>query len=206
MADQARYFGVSFSNLRKALYLLYFGVDGGACNSFDSPKYKYIIPMQGNFENPVDFKSKDTYIQYWIESDSSLVRDGYEQQGEDSWNVQKCVASVLLRFVGRDAEDWARAFRHMCLRKDVGEIWSGVCNAEKLPYTSPIVPRKIYNSGMNASVAFDIRFKLYYDECIATGWKPLEGVCFDVIGDMTVSGDVPLESGRGGLDDAQGVD
>ena len=206
MADQAGYYGVSFSNLRKALYLLYFGVDGGACNRFDSPKYRYIVPMQGNFENPVDYGSKDTYIQYWIESDQSLVRDGYEQQGDGSWNMQKCVASVLLRFVGRDAEDWARAFRHMCLRKDVGEIWSGVCNAEKLPYTSPIVPRKIYNSGMNASIAFDIRFKLYYDECIATGWKPLEGVCFDVVGDITVSGDVPLESGRGGLDDAQGVD
>ena len=40
MADETRYLGVNFNTLRKALYLLYFGVDGGNCNNFDSPKYK----------------------------------------------------------------------------------------------------------------------------------------------------------------------
>ena len=60
MADRTGYFGVSFSNLRKALYLMYFGVDNGKCNDFDSPNYKYIIPIQGNFENPLQLSDKDT--------------------------------------------------------------------------------------------------------------------------------------------------
>ena len=66
MADIARYNGVNFNNLRKALYLLYFGIDKGACNSFESPKYKYIIPMQGNFENPLQLNEKDTFMMFWI--------------------------------------------------------------------------------------------------------------------------------------------
>ena len=61
------YTGVSFDNLRKALYIMFFGVDNGACQTFDSPKYRYIIPLQGNFDNPledVDEKviSKNTFI------------------------------------------------------------------------------------------------------------------------------------------------
>lgn len=197
MANASRYYGVNFNNLRKALYLIYFGTDDGACESFDSPKYKYLIPLQGNFENPVEPGSKDTYIQYWIENDTSLTRDGFRQEGDDSWNEQKCVAAILLRFVGRDAEDWARAFRHMCLRQDIGAIWSGVCNAEKLAFTAPLVPRKLYNHGLSATIGFDIRFKLYYDECIATGWKPLEGVYLGILGDIT-AGNVSGESGREG--------
>ena len=197
MANKAGYFGVNFNNLRKAFYLLFFGVDEvkdskgnvikALSQDFDSPKYKYIIPMQGNFENPLEFKEKDTYIQYWIERDESLTQDDYTQEGTDSWNRQKCVSSVLVRFIGEEAETWVKAFRHLCKRSNVGQIWSGVCNAEKLVYTSPIVPRKIYYSGRNAQIAFDVRFKLYYDEVIATGWQPLSGV------DMTVKGEVTVE-------------
>ena len=106
MADETRYLGVNFNTLRKALYLLYFGVDGGNCNNFDSPKYKYIIPMQGNFENPLELNDKDTYIMYWIERDESLTQDDYIEDIDNPVNRQKCVASVLVRFIGKDAETW----------------------------------------------------------------------------------------------------
>lgn len=55
MAQTNPYLGVSFNNLRKALYMVFFGIDeveengvkkSLACD-FSSPKYKYIIPMQG---------------------------------------------------------------------------------------------------------------------------------------------------------------
>ena len=49
MENTTRYLGVNFTTFRKALYLLFFGVDNGNCNNLDSPKYKYIIPIQGNF-------------------------------------------------------------------------------------------------------------------------------------------------------------
>lgn len=183
MGNTAGFNGVNFNNLRKALYLMFFGVDGGACNSFDSPKYKYIIPMQGNFENPLQITdAKDTFIMYWIERDESLTQDDYVQYGETAETRQKCVAQILLRFIGKDAETWVKTFRHLAKRSNMGNIWSGVCNAEKLEYTSPVVPRKIIYSGMNSEIAFDIRFKLYYDECMEVGWKPVTGIDINFVG------------------------
>lgn len=183
MGNTAGFNGVNFNNLRKALYLMFFGVDGGACNSFDSPKYKYIIPMQGNFENPLQITdAKDTFIMYWIERDESLTQDDYVQYGETAETRQKCVAQILLRFIGKDAETWVKTFRHLAKRSNMGSIWSGVCNAEKLEYTSPVVPRKIIYSGMNSEIAFDIRFKLYYDECMEVGWKPVTGIDINFVG------------------------
>lgn len=183
MGNTAGFNGVNFNNLRKALYLMFFGVDGGACNSFDSPKYKYIIPMQGNFENPLQITdAKDTFIMYWIERDESLTQDDFVQYGETAETRQKCVAQILLRFIGKDAETWVKTFRHLAKRSNMGNIWSGVCNAEKLEYTSPVVPRKIIYSGMNSEIAFDIRFKLYYDECMEVGWKPVTGIDINFVG------------------------
>lgn len=191
------YFGVNFDNLRKALYLMYFGVDavyddygnliGAMSQDFDSPKYKYIIPMQGNFDNPLqDEDATDTFMLFWIDRDESLTQDDFVQEGEDSWNRQKCVANILVRFVGAQAEQWVRAFRHLAKRVGVTEIWSGVCNAEKLEYTSPIIPTRVDYFGKNSQIAFDIRFKLFYDEVISTGWKPLTGVDLKIQGNITV--------------------
>lgn len=199
MGNTIGFTGVNFNNLRKALYLMFFGAgevkdsNGNIikylCDDFDSPKYKYIIPMQGNFENPLQLNEKDTYMMYWIERDESLTQDDYTEDSESiSVNRQKCVASILVRFVGNDAETWVRTFRHLAKRKDVTKIWYGVCNAEKLFYTSPIIPRKINYTGRNSQVVFDCRFKLYYDECITTGWKPLEGVNFNIQGNLEVDG------------------
>lgn len=202
MADGHRFYGVNFDNLRKALYLLYFGVDpikdingnviGSYSDDFESPKYKYIIPMQGNFENPLQpdgtmlLDPKDTFMLYWIERDESLTQDDYfVDENNKGWNRQKCVASILIRFVGKNAEDWAKVFRHLVKRDNVTIIWSGVCNAEKLEYTAPIVPRRIDYFGKNSQTAFDVRFKLYYDEVVSTGWQPLEGIDFTFNGNVT---------------------
>lgn len=203
MEDRAGYTGVSFDNLRKALYLMFFGVDpiyndkkeiiDAYSQHFESPKYRYIIPMQGNFENPLQENkelpdyTKDTFIQYWISEDRSLTQDSYAKNDEgEAVNRQRCIASVLLRFIGREAETWAKSFRHLTKRNKVCEIWSGVCNAEKLEYTMPIVPRKINYFGKNSQIAFDVRFKLYYDEDIRTNWQPLKGINFKVEGKIYV--------------------
>lgn len=205
MEDRTGFSGVNFNTLRKALYLMFFGIDPlkdrhgndikdkdgniiGQCNNFDSPKYRYIVPMQGNFENPLqgDF-AHDTFIQYWISEDRSLTQDDYTEDNEDvSVDRQKCVATILLRFIGKEADTWVRTFRHLTKRSGVGEILAGVCNAEKLEYTMPIVPRKINYFGKSSQIAFDVRFKLYYDECIRTGWQPLEGINLKVEGHIYV--------------------
>ena len=67
---ETRYYGVNFNNLRKALHLLYFGTRNGACNDFSTEKYKYILPMQGDFDNPLlehENPAKDTFILFWID-------------------------------------------------------------------------------------------------------------------------------------------
>ena len=201
--------GVNFDTLRKALYLIFFGVDlikdenGNTikdkngnelarCNDPNSPKYRYIVPLQGNFDNPLEQENpeelaKNTFIEYWIERDTSLTQDDYtEDEKGVAVDRQKCVATILLRFIGKDAEEWAKTFRHMTKREGIGEIFYGVCGAEKLEYTMPIVPRRINFSGKNSQIAFDVRFKLYYDECIRTGWQPLEGINFKVEGHIYV--------------------
>lgn len=195
------YTGVSFNNLRKALYLLFFGVDpirnikgeiiGAFSQDFNSPKYRYIIPLQGNFDNPLEGRDgelvRNTFIEYWIDRDRSLTQDDYTEDEEgEGVNRQKCVATILLRFIGKEAETWAKSFRHLVKRSGVTDIFYGVCGAEKLVYTMPIVPRKINFTGKNSQIAFDVRFKLYYDECIRTGWQPLEGVDFKVEGHIYV--------------------
>ena len=190
------YTGVNFDNLRKALYLMFFGADpikdkNGkvvryASQTFDSPKYRYIIPLQGNFDNPLEQENpeelaKNTFIEYWIERDKSLTQDDYTEDGKGlAVDRQKCVATILLRFIGKEAETWVKTFRHLTKREGIGEIFYGVCNAEKLEYTMPITPRRINFFGKNSQIAFDVRFKLYYDECIRTGWLPLEGINFKI--------------------------
>ena len=190
------YLGVSFNNLRKALYMVFFGVDEveengvkrSLANDFSSPKYRYIIPMQGNFDNPLEgLNAKDTFCMFWIEKDESLTMDDYTKDNVGNpVNRNKCVASILLRFVGNESEAWAKSFRHMIKRQGLGEIWAGVCNAEKLAYTAPIIPHRINYFGKNSQIAFDLRFKLYYDESISTGWQPLTGIDFGFVSSITV--------------------
>lgn len=183
----SEYYGVNFNNIRKALFLLFFGHRNGECNDFSTPLYKYIIPMQGNFDDPLQLSEKDTYILYWIERDESLTQDDYYiDEDNKGWNRQKCVATILVRTVGKDAETWVKAFRHLTKRSGVTEIWSGVCNAERLEYTSPIIPMRTNYTAKGNEIAFDVRMKLYYDEVISTGWKPLEGINFTVEGNVTV--------------------
>lgn len=184
----AHYEGVNFNNLRKALYLLFFGVDNGNCNSFDSPKYKYIIPMQGNFDSPLQLNDKDTFCLFWIEKDVSLTQDDFVEMNNTGYSRQKCLATIMLRFIGVEAEDWAKSLRHLIKRKGVSDIFCSVCNAEKVEYTMPIKPERVYYTGLNSQIAFDIRFKLYYDEVMSTGWQPLEGIDFTVKGEITVEG------------------
>ena len=203
------YTGVNFQTLRKALYLMYFGVDlkrdkngktikdirgneQAWCNDNNAPKYRYIIPLQGNFDNPLeqenpDELAKNTFIEYWIERDVSLTQDDYTEDDEGyAVDRQKCVATVLLRFIGKEAETWVKVFRHLTKRDGVCDILACVCNAEKLEYTMPVVPRRINFFGKNSQIAFDVRFKLYYDECMRTGWQPLEGINFKVEGHVYV--------------------
>lgn len=192
MSDNSTtYTGVNFANLRKALYIIFFGVNGS--ETFDSENYKYVIPLQASWENPLNTAdAKDTYVQFWIEKDEELTQDDfvYSDDGYKGFNRQKRIADVLLRFIGKEAEAWSKVFYHMNKQSDLGAMWSGVCNAEKLLYTAPCYPRRIDYFGKNTSIAFDVRFRLQYDEFIALNWVPLTGINISVKSDIKVAGEI----------------
>ena len=159
--------GVTFNNIRQALAYIFYGKD------FDPEKRdKYIVPMQSSFFNPIKGDSNDTYIQFFIESDRRLTQDSYGYKDD---RVRK-VATVLLRFIGKDAEQWAKSMHHLTKRSDIGEIWFCVCGAAILEDVGEIRPNLIDFFGKNGQIAFDMRIRLNYWERIELPWKQLQNV------------------------------
>lgn len=163
------YSGVNFNNVRKALWLIFFGT-----NTEELVAYKYILPMQQNFFNPIEGSedSEDTFIQYFIDNDKKLTQD----QFGGNYNYTHKLARVTLRFVGARAEEWAKSTHHFTKRKSISRILSGVCNAELLEAIGDIQPTNVDFFGKNAVIAFDVEIKLRYHEAMELNWEPLTGV------------------------------
>lgn len=162
------YSGVTFNNVRQALAYLYYGKDFVRKKAF-----KYIIPMQANFMNPLSHLDKDTYIQYFIETDKHLTQD---QFGYNTNYVHK-FAHIRMRFVGKKAEMWAKAMHHLTKRRDTYAIFMGTCQAERLEAVGDIIPTPVTFNGKNVHIAFDTVIRLYYKESIhIESWEALADV------------------------------
>jgi hypothetical protein len=123
---------------------------------------KYVVPMQHNWRNPIDAKSGDTYIQYWIDSDERLTQDYY---GKGQTEETRKLAEISLRFLGVQAEQWAKALHHLTKRPRVAEILRDFCNGEALEYVSPIRPMNVdYFGTGNTAIGHDVSFSLQYVE------------------------------------------
>jgi hypothetical protein len=133
---------------------------------------RYILPMQHNINNPLNSgDAKDTFIEYWIARDERLTQDFIE------YNTDKTnkLALVDLRFLGVDAETWAKAFHHITQRENVAQIFAVLCGASILEYIGAIRPINVDYFGVgNSSIAFDMSIQLQYAESIKLDWKPLE--------------------------------
>lgn len=165
-----KYSGVTFANLRAALCATYFLKNGMSVSEWKR-SLRYVVPSQHNWENPIKAQSQDTWIQYWIDSDDRLSQD--YNAGEIN-EVMK-TARVTLRFLGAQAEMWAKAFHHLTKRKSVADIFYEYCQAHILEYVSPIMPINVdYFAAGNTTIAFDLTFELQYLESIELGFKPLE--------------------------------
>ena len=165
--------GVTFDNVWMILAYMFYGKVVDTDKTLWNKAKKYIIPMKSNFFNPIDVGSKDTYIQYFIESDRRIIQDGYDGNTETLLNK---VATVLLRFTGEQAETWAKSMHHLRKRTDVAQILWEVADARLMEDVGEIRPILAEFYGKNAVVAFDVRFKLHYRETIDLDWKVLQNV------------------------------
>ena len=165
------YKGVTFESVRRALYALYFYQDGDTTEDM-LESFKYIIPMQHNFFIPIEKETEDTYILYFIDRDTILNQDSilYDR------NLSTKRAEVSVRFVGINAESWAKALHHLTKRNDTYKIFLDVCNAERLEQVDDIVPVNVDYFGNNTSIAFDARLFLTYTEELDLDWEALKKV------------------------------
>jgi len=163
----AAYSGVTFDNIKKALYYLYFGAEYP-----EDEAYRYIIPMQQNFFNPIEDMGMNTYIQFFIDEDEKVTQDQYGYNTNYVFKMAKC----SVRFVGENAEMWAKAFHHLTKRRDTYSIFLGTCQAEQLEAVGPIYPTTVTFNGKNVNIAFDVEFRLLYKESIDLTWLPLANV------------------------------
>lgn len=154
---------VTFSTIRGALTDMYFAYDGMTEEEFKE-YMKYVVPMQHNWQNPLNVTGAgDTYIQYWIDSDTRITQDW----NDHNENKTLKLAQVRVRFIGKEAELWAKLFHHVTKRKQIGAIFNAYCNATMLEYVGPIVPINIdYFGTANATKAFNITFRLQYEEVL----------------------------------------
>jgi hypothetical protein len=170
MGPEIEYEGVNFANLRAAVAAVYF-MHEDMPESEWREALKYVIPMQHNFQNPIEPGSQDTWIQFWIDEDDRLTQDA----NADDANGTLKTARVTLRFLGRRAEVWAKVFHHLAKRKSVPAYFAEYCNAEMLEYVSPIVPMNVdYFKVGNTTVAHDLGFSLRYMEYMEFNNGPLE--------------------------------
>jgi len=177
-----QYEGVTFENLRAAICATYFYRDGMSQEEWKEA-LGYVIPMQHNFENPIEPGAQDTWIQFMVDDDDRLTQD-YNSGNE---NKTLKVACVSLRFLGVRAEVWAKSFHHLTKRRSVATFFHEYCNATMLEYVSSITPMNIDYFGANVSIAHDLTFNLQYEEILSLEVEPLEYISFPE-GDMNIEG------------------
>jgi hypothetical protein len=168
------YEGVSFESIRAALAAMYFMYKGMTVKEWREA-LGYVLPMQHNFENPIKPGSQDTWIQFWINEDDRLAQDYNTSEA----NRVRKVAHITVRFLGRRAETWAKAFHHLTKRRTVSVYFAEYCNARMLEYVGPVVPVNVDYFGVgNTTVAHDLSFQLEYDEVMEFDWETLDFISF----------------------------
>lgn len=191
--DKHVYKGLDFTTLRLALLAIFWWQPGMPEEAWAGKNARYVIPMQHNWELPIDAESNDTYIQYWIDRDDRITED--RNAGNEETVLKE--ADFTVRFIGEQAEQWAKAMHHLAERPAVADIFSDFCNAELFQYIGPIVPMNVdyFKTKVgNAAIAFDITMRVRYWEYMDLSdlHKPLEYISIGegeiISGDMLAGG------------------
>ena len=197
------YSGVSFARIRTFLFYMYFYYQGMEKQEADACM-ALIVPMLNSIENRLNPQydetgeqkiTDDTFIQYWIARDSRLSPDSNDRGDGSGRNyVANKLALVDLRFVGAQAEVWAKAFHHLSRREQVAAYMYEICGQAKiLEAVGDITPVNVDYFGVgNSTIAFDLTIQIQYSESIELDWKPLELIVI-APGDVTVEGEIEEE-------------
>lgn len=169
------YSGVTFETIRLCLFNMYFYQEDMPPEAI-AQAMQYVVPMQHNFTNPLQGdEAHDTFIEYWIARDARIAQDFSQSTPDGGENAAYKMAVIDIRFVGVEAEVWAKAFHHINQRERVAEIFWQLCGGRILEGISDIIPVNIDYYGVgNSSVAFDLTIKVQYKESVELSWKPLE--------------------------------
>ena len=178
------YTGATFATVQAALCATYFLYNGMPQEEWVEA-LKYVVPMQHNFQNPIEPGSQDTWIQYWIDEDDRHTQD--YNSGDENKTLK--TAHITVRFLGVHAEKWAKAFHHLTKRQSVATHFAYYCNGKMLEYISPILPINVDYFGSNTVVAHTLSFNLVYEETIKLDWEPLEFISMG-------QGDIEIEGGE----------
>ena len=168
------YNGVTFETIRLCLFNMYFYQEDMPPEAI-AQAMQYVVPMQHNFTNPLQGdEAHDTFIEYWIARDVRIAQDFSQSTPDGGENAAYKMAVIDIRFVGVEAEVWAKAFHHINQRERVAEIFWQLCGGRILEGISDIIPVNIDYYGVgNSSVAFDLTIKVQYKESVELSWKPL---------------------------------
>jgi hypothetical protein len=175
------YTGVTFDNLRAALCATYFLYQDMPQEEWHE-SLQYVIPMQHNFENPIEPGAQDTWIQFMI----------YNTENK---NQTMKVSRITVRFLGKRAEVWAKAFHHLTKRRSVAWYFDEFCNASMLEYVSAITPVNVDYFGVTTTIAHDLCFDLHYNEVMEFDWQPLEYVSIPE-GEIKIEGKIENIGGK----------
>lgn len=178
--------GVTFANVRSALASIYFNINVDSTPEEYEEALRYVVPMKHNFENPIKPASGDTFIEYWIDDDDRLTQD----YGRDGWkkgkdgkntpvqtNACEKLARITLRFLGNQAESWAKMCHHSTKRNIVAMMFKEWCGATALEYVGSIRPINVdYFGVQNTTIGFDIVLQLQYTEVIELTAQHIEAL------------------------------
>jgi len=166
--------GVSFETVRIFLYHIFYGrqLTAEADEAMYEAKKKFILPLRAEYENPSIFLESDTYIQYFILRDKIISNDAINYNANEVLKQ----AQIVVRFVGVEAENWAKRLHHVYTRQDVQANFMEDCNGIILPYIGDIIPKQVQFFGTVTSIGFDIILNVSYTEVLNFDFEPLDTV------------------------------
>ena len=125
----------------------------------------YIIPIQGNWWNPVNKHSnpKGTWIGYSIPKRTPILRSRYDRK--NNCHVTTAKAMIHLQFIGMDAESFATSVLHWDIRQDVMSILARF-DGQLFYDKREVVQSMFYQDGANSTFAYNIILNMFYTEIV----------------------------------------